>query len=221
MGGGGGNFVYLYVFPSPFLPSPPPAAAWLRCPAFASGVAAPSQKTDRCPCSASAVSAAGSASAAQSRTCGRLPSQSRRPCGRLASSPGGRAKFTPVGRRKLCSKTKFFSFALPQTLSRLTQVHLPPPAGAVEPTASSGRNREAKLAQRSTFHKGIHARWEKWLSARGGGTALCAVTEREGSHVYGGAVERSETERAIRRNRLRGQQKSARSRALRAFVYFL
>ena len=37
----------------------------LRCPAFASGVAAPSQKTDRCPCSASAVSAAGSASAAQ------------------------------------------------------------------------------------------------------------------------------------------------------------
>ena len=43
------------------------------------------------------------------------------------------------------------------------------PAGAVEPTASSGRNREAKLAQRSTFHKGIHARWEKWLSARGNG----------------------------------------------------
>ena len=52
----------------------------MRCPAFASGVAAPSQKTDRCPCSASAVSAAGSASAAQPATllmcppaCGRAP----------------------------------------------------------------------------------------------------------------------------------------------------
>ena len=40
----------------------------LRCPAFASGVAAPSQKADRCPCSTSAVSAAGSASAAQPAT---------------------------------------------------------------------------------------------------------------------------------------------------------
>ena len=37
----------------------------LRCPVFASGVVAPSQKADRCPCSASAVSAAGSASATQ------------------------------------------------------------------------------------------------------------------------------------------------------------
>ena len=71
----------------------------LRCPAFASGVATPSQKTDRCPCSASAVSAAGSASAAQSRTRGRLPSQALR-----ASSPPGRAKCTPVDRDKLCGK---------------------------------------------------------------------------------------------------------------------
>src|SRR5699024_12482484 len=47
--------------PALFVSNPP----GLRCPAFASGVAAPSQKTDRCPCSASAVSAAGSASAAQ------------------------------------------------------------------------------------------------------------------------------------------------------------
>ena len=64
-------------------------------------------------------------------TRGRLPSQSRRPCGRLASSPAGRAKFTPVGKEKLCGKTKFFSFALPQTSQRLTQVRLPPPAGEV------------------------------------------------------------------------------------------
>ena len=42
-----------------------PPCSGLRCPVFASGVAAPSQKADRCPCSASAVSAAGSASAAQ------------------------------------------------------------------------------------------------------------------------------------------------------------
>ena len=44
------------------LPLPTPG---LRCPVFASGVVAPSQKADRCPCSASAVSAAGSASASQ------------------------------------------------------------------------------------------------------------------------------------------------------------
>ena len=41
------------------------ALSGLRCPAFASGVAAPSQKTDRCPCSASPVSSAGRGSAAQ------------------------------------------------------------------------------------------------------------------------------------------------------------
>ena len=58
------------------------------------------------------------------RTRGRLPSQSRRPCGRLASSPGGRpcgrlasspggrAKFTPVNKGKLCGKMNFFA-ALP------------------------------------------------------------------------------------------------------------
>src|SRR5699024_4469561 len=62
--------------PALFISNPP----GLRCPAFASGVAAPSQKTDRCPCSASAVSAAGSASAAQPAAhlmyppaCGRAP----------------------------------------------------------------------------------------------------------------------------------------------------
>src|SRR5699024_1292243 len=116
---GGEEFVYLCFFhhfcvflSSLFWPSPPLAAARLRCPAFASGVATPSQKADRCPCSASAVSSAGCASAAQSRTRGRLPSQSRRPCGRLASSPGGRAKCTPVSKGKLCGKTKFFQLCL-------------------------------------------------------------------------------------------------------------
>ena len=95
--------------------------------------------------------------------------------------PEGEPSLRPWTERNFVVRRSFFIFSLPQTLSRLTQVHLPPPAGAVEPTASSGRNREAKLAQRSTFHKGIHARWEKWLSARGGGTALCAVTERGAS----------------------------------------
>ena len=61
-------YIYTFFLPPLFLPSPPPAAARLRYPAFASGVATPSQKTDRCPCSASAVSAAGSASAAQPAT---------------------------------------------------------------------------------------------------------------------------------------------------------
>ena len=37
----------------------------LRCPVFAAGDGAPLQKADRCPCSASPVSAAGSGSAAQ------------------------------------------------------------------------------------------------------------------------------------------------------------
>lgn len=52
-------------FLPPVVRAAAPAADGLRYPAFASGVAAPSQKTDRGPCSASAVSAAGSASAAQ------------------------------------------------------------------------------------------------------------------------------------------------------------
>ena len=40
--------------------------SWLRCPVFAAPVAAGLQKADRSPCSASAASAAGSASALQS-----------------------------------------------------------------------------------------------------------------------------------------------------------
>ena len=93
------------------------------------------------------------------RTRGRLPSQSHRPCGRLASSPGGRAKCTPVSKGKLCGKTKFFQLCLTTNFAKTDAGTLASPRG-------------------------------------GGGTALCAVTERGGSHVYGGAVERSETERA-------------------------
>src|SRR5699024_1120009 len=43
-----------------------PSLWWLRFPAFAAPVAAGLQKADRCPCSASAVSSAGRASASQS-----------------------------------------------------------------------------------------------------------------------------------------------------------
>src|SRR5699024_80153 len=43
-----------------------PSPWWLRFPAFAAPVAAGLQKADRCPCSASAVSSAGRASASQS-----------------------------------------------------------------------------------------------------------------------------------------------------------
>ena len=48
-----------------------PCGPRLRCPVFAAPVAAGLQKTDRCPCSASAVSSAGRASASQSRKRGR------------------------------------------------------------------------------------------------------------------------------------------------------
>ena len=89
----------------------------------------PSQKADRCPCSASAVSSAGCASAAQSRTRGRLPSQSRRPCGRLASSPGGRAKYTPVSKGKLCGKTKFFQLCLTTNFAKTDAGTLASPCG--------------------------------------------------------------------------------------------
>ena len=162
-------YIYTFFLPPLFLPSPPPAAARLRYPAFASGVATPSQKTDRCPCSASAVSATGSASAAQSRTRGRLPSQSRRPCGRLASSPGGRAKFTSVGKWKVCGKMNFLQLCLTTNFSKTDAGTLASPCG-------------------------------------GGGTALCAVTERGGSHACGGAVmpQSGMTERAIAK-RLRGE----------------
>ena len=80
------RFTALYTFPPLYTQKPAARRVFvfsvdgLRCPAFASGVAAPSQKTDRCPCSASAVSAAGSASAAQPAAhlmyppaCGRAP----------------------------------------------------------------------------------------------------------------------------------------------------
>ena len=52
---------------NPFLPAyAGQKFSWLRCPVFAAPVAAGLQKADRGPCSASAVSAAGSASASQS-----------------------------------------------------------------------------------------------------------------------------------------------------------
>ena len=132
--------------PSLFWPSPPPSAARLRCPAFASGVAAPSQKTDRCPCCASAVSAAGSASAAQSRTRGSLPSQSRRPCGRLASSPAGRAKCTPVDKGKLCGKANLKSgssccmFTVKEAAFRLEPPRGARPQGAGGTSMGGGRD---------------------------------------------------------------------------------
>ena len=99
------------------------------------------------------------------RTRGRLPSQSRRPCGRLASSPGGRAKCTPVGKGKLCGKTKFLLLCLTTNFAKIDAGTLASPRG-------------------------------------GGGTALCAVTERGGSHVHGGAVERNETERTTKKRPL-------------------
>src|SRR5699024_6471849 len=56
----------------PFVSGPlRPCGPRLRCPVFAAPVAAGLQKTDRCPCSASAVSSAGRASASQSRKRGR------------------------------------------------------------------------------------------------------------------------------------------------------
>ena len=48
-----------------------PCGLRLRYPVFAARVTARLQKADRCPCSASAVSSAGRASASQSRTRGR------------------------------------------------------------------------------------------------------------------------------------------------------
>ena len=89
----------------------------LRCPAFASGVAAPSQKTDRCPCSASAVSAAGSASAAQPAALLMCP-----PC-RCATSPlrGDKLKAAPFV-VWLQQKKPLFKFALPP-LSRYPRAY--------------------------------------------------------------------------------------------------
>ena len=134
------------------------------------------------------------------RTRGRLPSQSRRPCGRLASSPGGRAKFTPVDRENFVVRRSFFSFALPQTLPKLTQVHLPPPAGGTNSDRCQWQKQGAVSGAALQFlQASAAARRKNRPSARGGGTALCAVTERGGSHVYEGAVMPpcGMTERAI------------------------
>ena len=144
------------LFPSLFWPSPPPAAAWLRCPAFASGVAAPSQKTDRCPCSASAVSAAGSASAAQSRTRGRLPSQSRRPYGRLASSPPGRAKCTPVGSGQIVVRQTQKAASSVVTIQQKEPLSCPL---SLAPLDSSPVNVEAKTKPLGYCLPRVRGRW--------------------------------------------------------------
>ena len=106
------------------------------------------------------------------------PSQSRRPRGRLASSPGGRAKFTPVGRGKPCGKTNFFQLFLTTNFAKTDAGTLVSPRG-----------------------RGV--------------SAPCAVTERGGSHVYGGAGEPP-----TRAARLRGHPKSARFRALARLYNF-
>ena len=67
----------------------------LRCPVFASGGTAPSQKADRGPCSASAVSAAGSASTSQPLDS--LPSLTTRAAAATASS--GRNREPPLAQR--------------------------------------------------------------------------------------------------------------------------
>src|SRR5699024_4147119 len=58
-----------------------PSPWWLRFPAFAAPVAAGLQKADRCPCSASAVSSAGRASASQSLGTKLSAEPRTRPCG--------------------------------------------------------------------------------------------------------------------------------------------
>ena len=57
---------FLFCCFSPLSVMPQSGMTWLRCPVFAARAVARLQKADRCPCSASAVSSAGRASAAQS-----------------------------------------------------------------------------------------------------------------------------------------------------------
>ena len=58
------------------------------------------------------------------RTRGRLPSQALR-----ASSPGGRAKCTPVSKGKLCGKTKFFQLCLTTNFAKTDAGTLASPCG--------------------------------------------------------------------------------------------
>ena len=125
--------------PALFISKPP----GLRCPAFASGVAAPSQKTDRCPCSASAVSAAGSASAAQPATLLMCP-----PC-RCATSP---LRGEQVGNGSFyCNRTaKGAALSLPYHNLAATHGRIlgSPPGRAGETPARAARLRGEPLGAR-------------------------------------------------------------------------
>ena len=89
------------------------------------------------------------------RTRGSLPSQSRRPCGRLASSPAGRAKFTSVDRGKLCGKVN----------SKTAPFAVCTAEGAVFMPSQSRSARQlprTRGSQNVTFRPGLPRLRERW-----------------------------------------------------------
>ena len=104
------------------------------------------------------------------------------------------------GQRKLCGKTKFFQLCLTTNFAKTDAGTLASPRGGTNSDRCQWQKQGAVSGAALQFlQASAAARRKNRPSARGGGTALCAVTERGGSHVYGGAVMPpcGMTERAI------------------------
>ena len=104
------------------------------------------------------------------------------------------------GQRKLCGKTKFFQLCLTTNFAKTDAGTLASPRGGTNSDRCQWQKQGAVSGAALQFlQASAAARRKNRPSARGGGTALCAVTERGGSHVYEGAVMPpcGMTERAI------------------------
>ena len=104
------------------------------------------------------------------------------------------------GQRKLCGKTKFFQLCLTTNFAKTDAGTLASPRGGTNSDRCQWQKQGAVSGAALQFlQASAAARRKNRPSARGGGTALCAVTERGGSYVYGGAVMPpcGMTERAI------------------------
>ena len=155
----------------------------LRCPAFASGVAAPSQKTDRCPCSASAVSAAGSASAAQPATLLMCPPA----CGR---APRGGSKRETAPSAVHTAKGAVFLVCLTTQFASVHGRKLGSPSGGTNSDRCQWQKQGAVSGAALRFLQALtRARRKNRLSARGAGETPARAARLRGE-------PRSKTERA-------------------------
>ena len=178
------NFVYLYVFspPSVFAPS---AACGGTSPARVGG---------------SPLSLAALAGVSPPPHAWEAPLSVSPPLRASRQLSRRESQVYARGQRKLCGKTKFFQLCLTTNFAKTDAGTLASPRGGTNSDRCQWQKQGAVSGAALQFlQASAAARRKNRPSARGGGTALCAVTERGGSHVYEGAVMPpcGMTERAI------------------------